>query len=418
MQPSEQSEIVIVDDITENLQILGDILQENGYKVRPFPTARLALEGINKKNPDLILLDINMPGMNGYDMCKILKENNNTKDIPVLFISALGDVKDKIHAFELGGQDYITKPFKVSEVIARVQTHLSLYKYQKQIEEKNNELERTILQLKNTQAQLIHAEKMSALGILANGLAHEINNPITSIQGNTIVFTEAFHELLKLWNALKSIDDIKLQEKLTDLNRKLELNDLFQNLEEISQAILNASKRASGIIRNLIDFVRRDDNESILTDVNELVETSLKVINHQVQKNITLKKKYDNIPKIVTSPAKVNQIFVNILMNAIQAIEMKDSDGAETIEINTYLSADEGKENIVVSISDSGIGITKKIQSKIFDPFFTTKEVGKGTGLGLSVSHSLAEGIGGRIDFKSEPCKGSEFRIYLPVTEK
>ncbi len=418
MEPSDQSEIVIVDDITENLQILGDILQENGYKVRPFPSAHLALEGINKKNPDLILLDVNMPGMNGYEMCQTLKENNDTKDIPVLFISALNDVNDKIHAFELGGQDYITKPFKVPEVLARVQTHLSLYKYQKQIEEKNKELELTIVQLKNTQAQLIHAEKMSALGILANGLAHEINNPITSIQGNTIVFTEAFHELLKLWNALKSIDDIKLQEKLTDLNRKLELNDLFQNLEEISQAILNASKRASGIIRNLIDFVRRDDNESILTDVNELVETSLKVINHQVQKNITLKKKYDNIPKIVTSPAKVNQIFVNILMNAIQAIEMKDSDGAETIEINTYLSADEGKENIVVSISDSGIGITKKIQSKIFDPFFTTKEVGKGTGLGLSVSHSLAEGIGGRIDFKSEPCKGSEFRIYLPVTEK
>src|ERR687885_2344862 len=181
---SSKGNILVVDDTPANLRLLVDILTENGYKVRPVPNGKLALSAARGFPPDLILLDIMMPEINGYEVCEKLKADKLTCDIPVIFISAINDVLDKVKAFGVGGVDYISKPFQVEEVLARVGTHLAMSYLQKSLQTKNEELSTTLEQLKATQSQLIQSEKMALLGQLIAGIGHEINTPLGAIRSS------------------------------------------------------------------------------------------------------------------------------------------------------------------------------------------------------------------------------------------
>jgi len=181
---TDRGNILVVDDTPANLRLLAGILNGNGYKVRPVPNGELALSAAKGMPPDLILLDIMMPEMNGYEVCEKIKADERTRDIPVIFISAINDVLDKVKAFAVGGVDYITKPFQMEEVLVRVETHLAMCHLQKKLQEKNNELTVTLDELPATQHQLIQSEKMAALGQLIAGIAHEINTPLGAIRSS------------------------------------------------------------------------------------------------------------------------------------------------------------------------------------------------------------------------------------------
>jgi two-component system NtrC family sensor kinase len=182
---TNRANILVVDDTPENLRLLAGILSEKGYLVRPVPNGKLALSASQKMPPDIVLLDIMMPEMDGYEVCQRLKDCEVTKDVPVIFISAINDVTDKVKAFAVGGVDFITKPFQVEEVLARIETHLKICSLQQTLQEKNQDLATAIHQLQATQEHLIQSEKMAALGQLIAGIAHEINTPL-GIIGSSI----------------------------------------------------------------------------------------------------------------------------------------------------------------------------------------------------------------------------------------
>ena len=181
------SELLIVDDTLTNLHLLMELMSGQGYSVRTATSGPMALESVQVSAPDLILLDINMPQMDGYEVCRQLKANPKTKAIPVIFLSALSTTLDKVKAFEVGGIDYVTKPFHMEEILIRVKTQLSLRQMSAQLEE---QLKTRSNQLNQTQLQLLQQEKMASLGILSAGIGHEINNPLNFIKHGAISLKE------------------------------------------------------------------------------------------------------------------------------------------------------------------------------------------------------------------------------------
>jgi len=280
----------------------------------------------------------------------------------------------------------------------------------RELEKQKHILEQTIEKLQNTQSQLVQSEKMASLGVLTSGIAHEINNPVnfisSSIQGLKITLAA----LLQLINEYEKITSENAGAKLREIHNlkaEIEFDYLIEGINTLTNNMLTGVNRTTEIIKGLRAFSRLDDDVLILTDIHENLDSTLILVFAQYKDRIELHKNYGNIPKIYCFPSQLNQVFMNILSNAVQSIE-----GKGTINIKTYKS---DNNTISISITDTGCGISEEIQSKIFEPFFTTKEVGKGTGLGLSISYGIIEKHNGKIQFNSKLEHGTEFVITLPV---
>ncbi len=412
-------EIMIVDDTLENLRLLEGMLRDKGYSVRPFPRGPLALKGAESCPPDLILLDIKMPGMDGYEVCSRLKLNEKLKEIPVIFISALNEPLDKLKAFTCGGVDYITKPFQVEEVLARVETHIKLRQYQAQIERQNDRLRGTLEQLKAAQTKLVETEKMASLGILTAGIAHEINNPINFVTSGISGLKKLLDQVVLLIERYNNLDmehpRADLQ-KIDEFKEEMDFGDVLNGIKELTASISTGASRAAEIVRSLKIFSRLDENDKKLADINENIDLTLALLRNQYKDTIAIDKQYGDFPQLLCSPGKLNQVFTNILVNAIEAIKSTPIPlTKEQIAIKTGIVTKGDSELVEIEIRDSGPGIAKEIRDHIFEPFFTSKEVGKGTGLGLSISLGIVKSHQGTIDVESEPGMGATFRIRLPL---
>ncbi len=271
------------------------------------------------------------------------------------------------------------------------------------------ELQTALDNLKKTQTQLVDKEKMASLGQLTAGVAHEINNPINFVSGNVSPLERDMKDMITILDEydreVKSKNLEKDFEKVESLKKDLDYDFLKQEVKDLIKGIKEGAARTSEIVKSLRSFSRLDENDLKMANINKGIESTLLILRNKLKNRIEVEKNFGQIPEIMCFPGKLNQVFMNIISNAAQAIH-----GNGKITIKTRFE----KGNILISIKDNGIGMDEKTKNRVFEPFFTTKDVGDGTGLGLSISYGIIENHNGSIKVKSEPGKGSEFIIQIP----
>ncbi|MGB3513837.1 MAG: hybrid sensor histidine kinase/response regulator [Microcoleaceae cyanobacterium] len=423
--------ILVVDDNPVNLKVIVITLTNQGYEVTTATSGERALKQISYELPDLILLDIQMPGIDGFETCKKLKENPETKDIPVIFMTALTDSESIVKGFNLGAVDYITKPFQATEVIARVNTHINLQQLRKNLEQKvaskTNKLTQALEELKASEVKLIQSEKMSALGELISGIGHELNHPIGSIFSNSNHLQIYIKKILQHLSLYQKYYPEPILE-ITKNAEEIDLDFIIDDLPDMINSMKAASEKISYLSISLRIFSRREfkKNKKVCFPVHKSIDSTLLILNHRLKYNqyrssIEIVKKYGNIPQIECFSGQLGQVFMNIISNAIDAIdEFSQKTGFSKLKITPqiliFTGINEDKTAIFIRIKDNGLGMSAKVKAQIFDNYFTTKTVDKGTGFGLSIAHQIVvENHGGKLWCESILGKGSEFILELPI---
>ena len=278
---------------------------------------------------------------------------------------------------------------------------------------KNQALNAALDDLRKTQAQLIDSEKMASLGQLTAGVAHEINNPINFVSGNVQPLRRDIQDILDVLHQYdRIVETMKLEdsfEKIRELKEEIDFEFVLQEINNLLDGIGEGAHRTAEIVKGLRNFSRMDEHELKPASINQGLDSTLLILHNKLKQRIEVIKEYGNIPDIMCYPGQLNQVFMNVINNAVEAI-----DGEGTIIIRTW----QENNRVKVSVKDSGKGMPEKIRKRIFEPFYTTKEVGKGTGLGLSISFGIIEKHNGKIEVKSQPDKGTEFIISVPVDLK
>jgi signal transduction histidine kinase len=302
---------------------------------------------------------------------------------------------------------------KENEKIIREQNIVLEHK----VEERTSELNKTLSNLKLTQSKLVDAEKMSSLGQLTAGIAHEINNPINFVSSNIKPLREDIVDINTIMNKYEELlTTVNIKEKLNEieqLKKELDFEYLKTELNTIVDGIEDGASRTKEIVSGLRNFSRLDEDELKEANINHGLDSTLILIKNKL-KGIRVNRGFEDIPNIECYPGKLNQLFMNVIDNAISAIHKKDMDNSQG-EITIKTSADE--KYLSISVKDNGIGIDNKKIDKIFEPFFTTNDVGEGTGLGLSIAHTIVEAHNGEIGVKSEKNRGTEMVIKIPIKQ-
>ena len=567
--PSEPNppKILIVDDMPANILLLSKMLTARGYHVSSVLSGKLALQAARTEPPDLILLDINMPEMNGYEVCEQLKADAALKDIPVIFISALDQPQEKVKAFRVGGVDYVTKPFQLEELYARVETHLKIRALQRRLSHQNRDLTRMmgeirdarnyaesivetvrvplmvlnsvlkvitanqsyydtfhvtpqatignfvyelgnrqwdiprlrllfekilhqdsvfngyevehdfphigrkiimlnarqiyredigahiillvmeditlrkrseelvlekqeILQTFNIRLEerveeeikksrekdfmVMRQEKLASLGQLAAGVAHEINNPISFVASNVRELADYFDQMKKYLALQQELiahtATHEQRRQLAVAAQSLEIPMILDDGASLIAESLNGVERVARIVLDLKSFVRVDTAEYEPTDLAICLEGALTIVYNELKYVAVIVKEYHSLPPILCHPSQLNQVFLNLLINAGHAVT-----GVPAGRITLKSRHDDGF--VYISVADNGHGIPDELKERIFEAFFTTKEIGKGTGLGLSISHDIINKHHGKLLMESIVGVGTTFTVILPRAE-
>lgn len=385
--------VLVVDDSPTLLLALLDHLSRHGFLV---VLAHNASEGMMRAalaQPDLILLDIVMPGLDGFEACRRLKADADTRDVPVIFMTGLSDAKQIVSGFAVGGVDYITKPFQVEEVLARINTHIALRRA-------NNELKQAYESLARAQEDLVHHEKLAALGSLVAGIAHELNTPI----GNSLMVASTFEA---------QTGEIRDHFSRGESMRRSELVGYLENACTTTEILMRNLQRAADMVTNFkqvaVDQASTQRRTFLLSEVvagNVLtLQPSIKRTPFEVVQRVPDELMMDSYP------GPLGQVIANLVNNAI----MHAFDGRSEGRVELVAEYQES-DWIALHVRDNGNGISIGNQERIFDPFFTTKMGVGGSGLGLHIVHSIvSDMLGGRIAVNSEVGEGTCFTLYLPL---
>ena len=382
--------LLVVDDTPENLGVLFDYLDLMGFTVLLVQNGENALKQAEENLPDLVLLDIMMPVLDGFEICQRLKANDKTKDIPVIFMTALTDTTDKVRGFQVGGVDYITKPFQHEEVVARIQTHLTLRKLQQELQKKNTILEQYVEMLaektvqldeKNSQLQEANASKDRFFSIIS----HDLRAPFVGLLGLTQLITDEFDTYER--EQLKSI--------------MLKLRKSSESMYALLENLLTWSRIQRGLI----------EHQPLPLDLQDLVKKNFYLLHSNAgQKQITLSHTIPDQIRVYADEKMVDTVLRNLLSNALKFTYCGG---------NVHVSVmEESDDMLSIAVTDTGIGMNEENLAKLFriDAKFTRTGTADehGTGLGLILCKEFVERNGGRIEVESEVEKGTTFRFTLP----
>ncbi|MFN3200983.1 MAG: response regulator [Bradymonadia bacterium] len=376
MPTPRQYSVLVVDDDSWSRKTTCDLLSTEGYAIHQAEDGIIGLELFEKVKPDLVLLDVMMPGLDGFEVCRRMKALSGRAHTPVMLLTALDSKREVVQGLKVGADDFLSKPVHGAELRARVANQLKLRAYDQLVRTQRDAARKEVEGLR---AQLLHADRLATIGTFAAGVGHELNNISTVLTG--------------VHYALKNDPDFQasIPEELTR-----SLGRVTEHVTRHASSILRFA-RPAGVQTEEVDLMHR------LGDVTEML-------------NLTGKTRYvrctltgpEQVVLVEAVPIHIEQVFLNLIGNAADALK---DDGAGLIEVSVILEEGGPPQ---VTVSDNGPGMSPDVLARIFEPFFTTKPPGKGTGLGLPVVRQLVEGWGGSIVFESEPGQGTQVRVTFP----
>jgi signal transduction histidine kinase len=420
--PPPRARLYLADD-SRTMRSFYKAILERDYDVSVFEDGEPLLQAARQAPPDVIVSDVNMPELGGLELVRLLKQDASLRPVPVLLLTAQESGSEpgqggSVDCLDAGADDYLQKPFKPEELMARVRSaHRSFHLY-KQLERKHGELAAAYSRLAEMEIELRQAQKLEAVGRLAAGIAHEINTPIQFISDSAVYAKEALGSLtpvLAQYRATLAAAPLPPEVRAA-LAAAEEDADLAYTLEEAPRALeraLAGAQRVTGIVQAMKDFGREDYTVKKHIDLNGALRSTLEVARAEYGAVADLETAFGEIPDVLCQVGAINHVFLNLITNAAHAIAdaIKQTSGRGTIRVSTAREADA----VVIAVADTGTGIPASIRDRVFDPFFTTKEVGQGSGQGLAIARSIVDKHGGSIAFQTEPGRGTTFFVRLPV---
>ncbi len=397
--------VLIAEDNAVSQNIIKKILENQGYEVISADNGRQAWELLQKNNIQIVITDWMMPEMDGPTLCRKIRAATLPNYVYLILLTAKDKKEDLISGFTSGADDFVTKPVNLNELRARMQAGERVVKLEEN--------------LKKSQVQLLQSEKMASIGQLAAGVAHEINNPTGFVSSNLKTLSEYQNDIEKVVREyrklVKNMKDTRTVEncppsiseqikRIADLEAEVDIDFILNDVPDLIKECREGTERIKKIVIALKDFAHPGEDKLKFADINNGIDSTLNVVWNELKYKTTVTKDYGDIPSVRCYPHQLNQVFMNLLVNAAQAIEKQG-------EIRILTRAFDGY--VEIKISDTGKGIPEEDLSKIFDPFFTSKKIGKGTGLGLNVAYNIIQKHKATIDVQSEVGKGTTFSIRL-----
>jgi two-component system, NtrC family, sensor kinase len=455
--------VLLVEDSPTQAEQLTWLLQEEDFTVTTVGDAEQGLQQLEQEAFDLVLTDLMLPGLSGFDLCRQIKAQPRWRDLAVVVLTSQADPINVLRGLEAGADGFMTKDREPGEIIGRLrralnrpprsgeaarvvfldcqfqisadreqllnvllaafedmvhlnqQYHGTLHQLRTlntQLQETVHSEQQALARLKQAQSQLVQAEKLSSLGQMVAGIVHEINNPLALVSNNVFVLqrdAQALHDLVALYregDATLAAHLPELGQRIGAYSAEIDLPYTLANLAGLLARSSEGLRRIQQIIKGLREFARLDTSGWKEVNMNDGIAFILDLFQSRAaQQGVKMQADLGRLPTILCQPANLNQVLFNLVANALEACPT-----GEQVTVRTRPVQD----GLEIQVVDSGRGIDPAIRERIFDPFFTTKPPGKGPGLGLSISHSIVQDHGGRITFTSAPGRGSSFTVFLP----
>jgi signal transduction histidine kinase len=392
-EPPKKKCVLVIDDDEFNLKVMKGFLTMDGYEVALAESGATGLARLAAGGVDLVVLDVRMPEMDGYEVCRQIRLDAAHSRLPVIFLTAdQADEKRELQGLDAGGDEYLHKPISRRVLAARVRNLLRLA---------DAEREHQLVQ------QMAHSEKLAALGQVAAGVAHEVNNPLAFVLSNLDSLRAYFEDLKAVLNAWH-----ESPEAGRAMEEKIDLTQLLADVTPLLDETVHGGRRVRAIVQELKSFSRHDHALLEQVDLADVARSTLLLTERELSAKAKLERDLNPAPIERAPRQKLHQMVLNLVVNAMQALEGRPlpAGARHTIRIVTRIVGDKAE----LEISDTGCGIPEENLKRVFEPFFTTKPVGVGTGLGLSVCALAVERTGGTIDVQSKVGEGTTFTVRIP----